>query len=131
MAQVVTFIPTGDERDPALEAAELGGAQEGSFATQQPSALRIEQHNGGVGFFPGRFCVEKFVGDFEEEFLATGGFDFAAHLSGIAPQVGGAPSVALDWFFEETLLRFGVVAVAATMQGLNNVADEIFWGLHG
>src|SRR5260370_20694313 len=99
MAQVVTFIPTGDERYPALQAAEFSGAEEGSFATQQPSALRIEQHNCGMGFFPGLFCVEEFVGDFEEKFLAAGGFDFTAHRSGIAPQVGGAPAVKFNWFF--------------------------------
>src|SRR5260370_33516091 len=105
MAQVVTFIPTGDETDPALQAAELGGAQEGSFATQQPSALRIEQHNCGMGFFPGLFCVEEFVGHFEEKFLAAGGFDFTAHLSGIAPQIVGSPSGALGCVFEETFVR--------------------------
>src|SRR5216684_6644154 len=127
MAQVVTFIPTGDERDPALQAAELGGAQEGSFATQQPSALRIEQHNGGMGFFPGLFCVEEFVGDFEEKFLAAGGFDFAAHLSGITPQIGGAPSVALDRLFEEALLGLGAIMVAAAAQPLNDAVDKIFW----
>src|SRR5216684_2685721 len=131
MAQVVTFIPTGDERDPALQAAELGGAQEGSFATQQLSALRIEQHNCGMGFFSGLFCVEKSVGDFEEELLAAGGFDFTAHRSGIAPQVGGAPSVALDWFFEEALLGLGAITAPTAAQPLNDAVDKIFWALHG
>src|SRR5260370_40046096 len=114
MAQVVTFIPTGDETDPALQAAELGGAQEGSFATQQPSALRIEQHNCGMGFFPGLFCVEEFVGHFEEKFLAAGGFDFTAHLSGIAPPLRGAPSPALVSSFVEAGVGGDATGGAAT-----------------